>query len=185
MHRSPLQHAPSQVAASKPARAVELVLAVESVLVEQVLVALDDDEVEFGGCVAVGGDAVGRPGRVVQVAPLERRPLVRVVGVGGDEAEALRVDAGWVAEGVDVGDEEKVERLDLVGPGSVGVPVAEGPPEVTELTLTRLSAGRCAQAGGSVSGSCMAAATHCQASRIHCSCPAALRRSSRGLIGSR
>src|SRR5450759_238716 len=107
----------------------ELVLRVQPVLAEHLAGALDDGEVGFGRSVPVGGDAVGRPLRVVPVAPFQPVPLVRVVGVGGDQPEPGRVGAGREAERVDVDHQQEVERLDLLRPALAAVPASKRPPQ--------------------------------------------------------
>ncbi len=88
--RATLEHSSGEPATELRVGPAELVLGMLSALAEHVLVALDDDEVGFGGGVPVGGDPVCRSGRVVQVAPLERCPLLGM----RDIAERLYPDGG-------------------------------------------------------------------------------------------
>jgi len=102
------------------------VFGVEAVLAEHLCVALDDDEVGLDRRVPVGGDSVAGSVGVVQVPPGLVLLLVGVVAVRGDEPESGRVGAGWQAERISLGDEQEVERLDLVGPRLAVVPPPEG-----------------------------------------------------------
>jgi hypothetical protein len=90
---------------------------------EHVAVGLEADELK-AVVVAVGGDRVERA--VVEVDPRQLEPQLGIPLVGGDQTEVGRVNAGWVTEGVNVGMEEEVEGLDLLGPGSTGVVGGEG-----------------------------------------------------------
>lgn len=106
--------------------AVELVFGVHAVVVQDVGVALHPSEERVRRCIPVGGDRVAGPVGVVPVAPVQFGPAFSIVVVGGDEQEPGRVDPGRVAEGVEGGDEQEVERFDLVGPEAFCVPPSEG-----------------------------------------------------------
>ena len=99
-----------------PVGPVEFVFGVYPVVAEDVAVAFDNDQIGCCRWRPVGGDAVAGSVGVVDVAPFQAGPGVGVVVVGGDEPEFGRVDAGWVAERVDGGNHQEVERFDLRRP---------------------------------------------------------------------
>ena len=124
---SALQNTGGYSTAGLPVGAVEFVFGVHAVAVQDVGVALHHGHTRVWGCVLVGGDPVARSIGLIPVVPAQFSPGFGVVGVGGDEQKPVGVDTGWVAEGVEGGDEQKVEGFDLLGPRSVLVPAGEGP----------------------------------------------------------
>lgn len=125
-HGPAVQHAVGATSAGLSVGAVKFVFGVHAVVVQDVGVTLHPGEVHDRGCVLVGGDGEAGSVGVVAVVPVQFGPGFGVVGVGGDEQEPVGVGAGWVAEGVEGGDEEEVERFDLLGPRPSVVPAGEG-----------------------------------------------------------